>query len=96
MFCNYLKIKRSDIICAGIAAVILSGCQIKDTANKKEAALEVASKNKKTVLQFYQQLFGDKDISAVDKYVAADYIQYIRILKTVQKILKRLPYLEMF
>lgn len=76
MFCNYLKIKRSNMICEGIAAVILSGCQIKDTANEKGAALKVASKNKKTVLQFYEQLFGDKDISAVDKYVATDYIQH--------------------
>lgn len=32
--------------------------------------------NKKLVLNFYQKLFGDKDLSAIDKYIAEDYIQH--------------------
>lgn len=33
--------------------------------------------NKEVVLNFYQQMFGDKDISAVDRYISAkEYIQH--------------------
>jgi predicted SnoaL-like aldol condensation-catalyzing enzyme len=32
--------------------------------------------NKNLVADFYQQLFGDKDLSAIDKYLKNDYIQH--------------------
>lgn len=32
--------------------------------------------NKKLVADFYQELFGDKDISAIDKYIGDTYIQH--------------------
>lgn len=32
--------------------------------------------NKKMVTEFYQSLFGDKDLSVIDKYIAEDYIQH--------------------
>ncbi|HEX2937267.1 MAG TPA: ester cyclase [Bacteroidales bacterium] len=32
--------------------------------------------NKKMVVEFYQQLFGDKDAEAILKYVKEDYIQH--------------------
>lgn len=32
--------------------------------------------NKKLVLTFYQKLFGDKDVSVIDQYVAEKYIQH--------------------
>jgi predicted SnoaL-like aldol condensation-catalyzing enzyme len=32
--------------------------------------------NKKLVLAFYQKLFGDKDVSAIDTYLSKDYIQH--------------------
>ena len=32
--------------------------------------------NKKLVLTFYQKLFGDKDVSVIDQYVAENYIQH--------------------
>lgn len=32
--------------------------------------------NEKLVVSFYQQLFGDKDVSAIDRYLAEDYIQH--------------------
>ncbi|MDR6466141.1 ester cyclase [Chryseobacterium sediminis] len=38
--------------------------------------IEQAQKNKEIVLSFYQQMFGDKDISAVDRYVDKNYIQH--------------------
>ena len=37
---------------------------------------EVAENNKKIVVQFYQKLFGDKDISVIDQYIVDDYIQH--------------------
>ncbi|QWA40816.1 ester cyclase [Chryseobacterium sp. ZHDP1] len=32
--------------------------------------------NKKLVVAFYQRLFGDKDTSAIDDYIADNYIQH--------------------
>lgn len=32
--------------------------------------------NKKTVTEFYQKLFGDKDLSVIDTYIVEDYIQH--------------------
>lgn len=32
--------------------------------------------NKKLVLNFYQKLFGDKDLSVIDRYIADHYIQH--------------------
>jgi predicted SnoaL-like aldol condensation-catalyzing enzyme len=32
--------------------------------------------NKKLVLTFYQKLFGDKDVSAIDTFLSKDYIQH--------------------
>ncbi len=32
--------------------------------------------NKKLVANLYQELFGDKNLGAADKYIAADYIQH--------------------
>lgn len=32
--------------------------------------------NKKLVVAFYQRLFGDKDIAAIDDYIVDDYIQH--------------------
>jgi len=34
-------------------------------------------RNKRIVLRFYQELFGDKDLTAIDRYIsAAEYIQH--------------------
>lgn len=46
------------------------------TAICQENNCEVAAKNKKMVVDFYQKLFGDKDISVIDQYIAEDYIQH--------------------
>lgn len=37
---------------------------------------QVLDNNKKVVVDFYQQMFGDKDITTVDRYIVADYIQH--------------------
>ena len=65
------------------SAVIISS-QLMSCTNKSEnksATQEVNSNseiesNKKIVLDFYQQMFGDKDLKAVDKYIAPEYIQH--------------------
>ncbi|MBO9595361.1 MAG: ester cyclase [Niabella sp.] len=44
-----------------------------DSSGGKET---VAAANKKRVLDFYQKMFGDKDLTAVDEYIAHDYIQH--------------------
>lgn len=41
-----------------------------------EDTLRQANTNKKLVAEFYQQLFGDKDVSAIDKYIGNVYIQH--------------------
>lgn len=32
--------------------------------------------NKTLVLEFYQQMFGDKDVTAVDRYIGTSYLQH--------------------
>lgn len=43
-------------------------------SQKRNVAEENA--NKKTVTEFYQRLFGDKDLSVIDTYIVEDYIQH--------------------
>lgn len=45
--------------------------------------------NKKLVLDFYQQFFGDKDISAADKYLLPTYIQHNPLAATGRDAVKR-------
>jgi len=44
--------------------------------SSQENNCELAEHNKKIVVEFYQKLFGDKDISVIDQYIAEDYIQH--------------------
>ncbi|NJO25474.1 MAG: SnoaL-like domain-containing protein [Bacteroidia bacterium] len=45
--------------------------------------------NKKLVADMYQQLFGDKDISAIDKYMTDGYIQHNPALQDGKEALKQ-------
>lgn len=45
--------------------------------------------NKKLVADMYQQLFGDKDISAIDKYMTDGYIQHNPALPDGKEALKQ-------
>ena len=38
--------------------------------------LKQEASNKKIVVEFYQKLFGDKDVSVIDTYLVEDYIQH--------------------
>lgn len=67
---------RMCMIIAG--AIVLSSflsC-IQNPAKTACPQIEQAQKNKEIVLKFYQEMFGNKDISAVDRYVSKDYIQH--------------------
>jgi predicted SnoaL-like aldol condensation-catalyzing enzyme len=44
--------------------------------------------NKKMVAQFYQELFGDKDITAIDQYIGNTYIQHNPLLPDGKEALK--------
>jgi predicted SnoaL-like aldol condensation-catalyzing enzyme len=44
--------------------------------------------NKKMVAGFYQELFGDKNIEAIDKYIGNEYIQHNPILPDGKDVLK--------
>jgi predicted SnoaL-like aldol condensation-catalyzing enzyme len=56
---------------------------IKDQATAQEAA------NKKLVTDFYQAVFGDKDVTAIDKYLAENYIQHNPVLGDGRETLKQ-------
>ena len=60
---------------AGMFALMLgASCETSTKSDLLER--EQAQKNKEVVLNFYQQMFGDRDISAVDRYIDKNYIQH--------------------
>lgn len=67
-------------ILAALICLVFTGCQQKSqhdkSGEKDQTQLDINKENKRIVLDFYQQMFGDKDLSAVDKYIAPEYIQH--------------------
>ena len=55
---------------------------------KPDAGGEGLEANKKLVTDFYQSLFGDKDSTAIDKYVADNVIQHNPLLQDGKDWLK--------
>lgn len=55
--------------------------------NEKEK-IRKQEENKKMVAQFYQELFGDKDITAIDRYIGNTYIQHNPMLPDGKEALK--------
>jgi predicted SnoaL-like aldol condensation-catalyzing enzyme len=51
------------------ATAFATNAQTKRNLKQEEA-------NKKMVITFYQGLFGEKDYSVIDKFIAPDYIQH--------------------
>ena len=64
-----------------------------DSLNNRVKQLTEANQrlidNKKMVADFYQQLFGDKDAEAIDKYIGETYIQHNPILPDGRDTLKK-------
>ncbi|MEX6690689.1 ester cyclase [Danxiaibacter flavus] len=58
------------------------------TSSAAEVAQQKLDANKKLVKEFYQQLWGDKDTTAVDKYVAENMKQHNPLLKDGRDWLK--------
>jgi predicted SnoaL-like aldol condensation-catalyzing enzyme len=54
----------------------------------QENSCEIAELNKKIVVEFYQKLFGDKDLSVIDQYITEDYIQHNPIAADGRQALK--------
>lgn len=49
-----------------------------------------AAANKALVLEFYQRVFGDKDLSAIDQYLSENYIQHNPKVPTGRAPLKQM------
>jgi predicted SnoaL-like aldol condensation-catalyzing enzyme len=59
--------------------------QVKELLNEQQKT----EANKKLVADMYQQLFGDKNISAIDKYMTDGYIQHNPALPDGKEALKQ-------
>ncbi|RWY52461.1 nuclear transport factor 2 family protein [Mucilaginibacter gilvus] len=65
-----------------LASVVIISCNNKGAETEKATADSLSkaatqlSLNKKMVAEFYQEFFGDKNIGALDKYLAENYIQH--------------------
>jgi predicted SnoaL-like aldol condensation-catalyzing enzyme len=58
------------------------------TTNTADANQQKLDDNKKLVSDFYQSLFGDKDSTAIDKYIADNIIQHSPLLHDGKQNLK--------
>lgn len=59
------------------AILVLIGCTSPSNPSTTQLAQDSeVETNKKVVLAFYQKMFGDKDLSAVDEYILPSYIQH--------------------
>jgi len=63
-----------------VSGLLFASCQQTQTqevnTHNRDTTSSQVEANKKLVLDFYQQMFGDKDTSAVDKYILPSYIQH--------------------
>ena len=71
-------------------AILLFSCNRKDNGTATQTNIDSLNKqiqtlsdnqkqiddNKKIVADFYQELFGDKEVNAIDKYIGETYIQH--------------------
>jgi len=66
----------------GVVLFVITSCGNSDTETRLATADSLSkqatmlSLNKKMVAEFYQEFFGNKNIAALDEYVAPDYIQH--------------------
>ncbi|HEX2608223.1 MAG TPA: ester cyclase [Flavisolibacter sp.] len=64
-----------------------------DSLNRRVLRLTAVQKqeetNKKIVADFYQELFGDKNIAAIDKYLGDTYIQHNPVLADGKEALRK-------
>jgi predicted SnoaL-like aldol condensation-catalyzing enzyme len=76
LFTNYFQMKKV-LLGLVFCAVLFCSYQVSQPKlSDCEKANQRLEANKKLVADFYQQLFGDKDISAIQKYIGDVYIQH--------------------
>jgi predicted SnoaL-like aldol condensation-catalyzing enzyme len=80
LFCLFTGFTISSQFCNGQDAGAINKKNALDSINKQikhltEKKMEIEN-NKKMVADFYQELFGDKNIDAIDKYIGDVYIQH--------------------
>lgn len=72
--------KMKTITIALLASLLAASGAAAESPKMDQAAIlqkhELTEANKALVLKAYQELFGDHDLSALDRYWAADYIQH--------------------
>jgi Uncharacterized protein conserved in bacteria len=61
------------------------------TTNTTDANQQKLDDNKKLVSDFLQAFFGDKDTTAIDKYLADNIIQHSPLLHDTKEGLKKIP-----
>jgi predicted SnoaL-like aldol condensation-catalyzing enzyme len=71
--------KTLKTIAAFCAIILFFSCTDKakeNIDNQTNTKYEIAQKNKKIVVDFYQKVFGDKDFSVIDSVIVDSYIQH--------------------
>ena len=71
-----LRIFAAALVAAAALATSASGETAKPAKKVILQQYELTQKNKTIVLQAYQELFGDHDLTALDRYWAENYIQH--------------------
>lgn len=74
MLKNAVKVIAGTAI-LGLSASCNPSAKVKPSESSETSIREVQH-NKEVVLNFYQEMFGDKDLNAVDRYIDASYIQH--------------------
>jgi predicted SnoaL-like aldol condensation-catalyzing enzyme len=69
---------KKNLIGVFVFAILLSSYTPKTETKQTDCESEVQriEANKKLVANMYQELFGDKNIESIKKYIAEDYIQH--------------------
>ena len=84
--------KNSKLMLLSLASLtfLIFSCNSKDNDIKTQVSIDSLNRqirilsdnqkqieaNKKLVADFYQELFGDKEVNAIDKYIGETYIQH--------------------
>lgn len=95
--------ERKLLIIQMAVVLVLQSCNSNDAGSKPQANIDSLTNamqtlsdsqkqleaNKKLVADFYQELFGDKNVDAIDKYIGDTYIQHNPALPDGKDALKQ-------
>lgn len=83
--------RRFDALRRAMAGLLVGAMVLASSPNIAFANdVDTAAANKALVLEFYQRLFGDKDLGAIDQYLSEDYIQHNPNVPTGRAALKQM------